>query len=398
MMKGLFALTRCPAAAGVILALLLLLTACGGSADDTKLIPTSTLSPTPSTSIPPAPVLSAPAEDDSPALPSESPSEAPPEPEWDWQTAAPEDQGLNGSALPAIHADYDSFPLLTAVIVKNGYIVDEYYKDGYDEDSRFVLNSASKSVTSALVGIAIDQGYIEGVDVPLSEYLPQLLEQKDGRWRDITLWHLLTHTSGIASTDSARWYEWRGSENWLDYILALPIEAVPGTKFNYSTGNTHLLCAALQQATGMILDEFGREYLFGPVGMDSARFDEGPQGISDGGNGIWMTPRDMARFGQLYLQGGVWEGGQVVPAQWVEDSTSVQFRRSSGSADYGYQWWVRTFGAQRYPAYFAQGHGGQYIFVVPELELVVAFTSNYEGRSSIYWQLVNDIVAACDAP
>jgi len=395
-MKVLFALTHCPAVAGVILALLLLLAACGGSADNTEPIPASTLSPAPSAGIPSAPVLSAPAEDDSPALPSESPSEAPPETEWEWQTAAPEDQGLDGSVLPAIHTDYDSFPLLTAVIVKNGYIVDEYYKDGYDEDSQSVLNSASKSVTSALVGIAIDQGYIESVDTLLSEYLPQITEQEDERWRDITLRHLLTHTSGIASTDSARWYEWRGSENWLDYILALPIEAEPGTKFNYSTGNTHLLCAALQQATGMTLDEFGREYLFEPVGMDSARCNADPQGISDGGNGIWMTPQDMARFGQLFLQEGVWEGEQIVPAQWVADSTSLQFRRSSGSANYGYQWWVWTFGTQRYPAYFAQGHGGQYIFVVPELELVVAFTSNYEGRSSIYWQLVNDIVAACD--
>lgn len=119
------------------------------------------------------------------------------------------------------------------------------------------------------------------------------------------------------------------------------------------------------------------------------------QGISDGGNGVSMNIYDMAKFGLLYLNGGIWQGEQIVPAQWVKDSTSVQYDRSTGSADYGYQWWVRTFGDQGYDAYFAQGHAGQYIFVVPEIELIVAFTSDYEGSTGIYWQLVNDIVNAC---
>lgn len=104
----------------------------------------------------------------------------------------------------------------------------------------------------------------------------------------------------------------------------------------------------------------------------------------------------MAKFGQLYLNDGIWEDQQIVPSEWVEQSTSVRFKRLSGSADYGYQWWVRTFGEQNYDAYFAQGHAGQYTFVVPQLELIVVFTSNYTGSTSIYWQLVNDIVNACE--
>ena len=130
--------------------------------------------------------------------------------------------------------------------------------------------------------------------------------------------------------------------------------------------------------------------------MESVTCDTDPQGISDGGNGFHMSIYDMIRFGILYLNGGVWQGQQIVPAQWVEDSTSLQFERSTGSADYGYQWWVRTFGDEAYPAYFAQGHAGQYIFVVPALELVIAYTSNHTGSSSMYWQFVNDIVAACN--
>lgn len=108
-----------------------------------------------------------------------------------------------------------------------------------------------------------------------------------------------------------------------------------------------------------------------------------------------MNIYDMAKFGMLYLNGGEWQGEQLVSSDWVNESTTVRFERDSGSADYGYQWWVRTFGDDNYNAYFAQGHAGQYIFVVPELQLVIAFTSNYEGSSSIYWRLVNQIVNAC---
>ena len=276
--------------------------------------------------------------------------------------------------------------------------MDEYYKEGYDEASEFVLNSASKSVTSTLIGIAIDEGIIGGVDDPISRYLPQVLELGDPAWGEITVRHLLTHTSGIYSTDNELWYDWRASDSWLDYIFALPIVSTPGERFSYSTGNTHLLCAILQEAAGMTVYEYGKPRLFDPVGMDSAACGMDPQGICDGGNGFSMNVYDMAKFGQLYLNGGVWAGEQIVPAEWVEASTTLQYDRITGSADYGYQWWVRTFGQARYPAYFAQGHAGQYIFVVPDLELVIAFTSDYTGATSIYWQLVEEIVEGCSAP
>lgn len=321
-----------------------------------------------------------------------------PEPklEWEWQKDMPDSQGLDGGALPDIHAVYDGFPLLSAVIVKNGRIVDEYYKEGYDETSLFQINSASKSITGALIGLALDQGYIDSLDSPISEYFPQVLEPGMEAWQNITIWNLLTNTSGVHTTDDAQWNDWRQSEHWVDYIFDLPILSKPGAAFRYSTGNTHLLCAILQKATGMTAYEFGKKNLFDPIGMDSAQCGSDPQGITDGGNGFQMNVYDMAKFGQLYLNQGVWEGRQIIPSAWVEESTRVQFNRSSGSADYGYQWWVRTFGAHGYDAYFAQGFAGQFIFVVPQLELVVVFTSEYTGSSSIYWQLVGDIVAACE--
>lgn len=319
----------------------------------------------------------------------------PPQPEWQWQNTAPEEQGSNGDVLPDVHATYDSFPMLAAVIIKNGYIVDQYYKDGYDETSSFLLHSTSKSVTSAVVGIAIEQGYIESIDTPLAQYFPELYNREDTRWQRITLRHLLTHTSGIDCADTEYETAWRNSDNWIQFVLERPMAYEPGEVFAYSTANTHLLCAVVQQATGQTLYEFGKENLFDPVGMESVTCDTDAQGISDGGNGIYMCIYDMARFGLLYLNGGEWQGEQIVPAEWVEQSTTLQFERNSGSADYGFQWWVRTFGDNDYPAYFAQGHAGQYIFVVPELQLIIAFTGNYEGRTSIYWRLANQIVNAC---
>lgn len=314
---------------------------------------------------------------------------------WQWKKNTPESQNIDSDDLFTVHSIYDTFPLLSAIIIKNDCIIDEYYQDGYNDKSQFVLNSASKSVTSALIGIAIDKGYIENTDVLISNYFPQI-ENLNQRWKEITIWHLLTHTSGITSTDSSLWYDWRNSDNWLDYIFNLPIESEPGKEFSYSTGNTHLLSAILEQATGMSMYEFGKQYLFEPMGINSVTIDKDPQGISDGGNGIHMNVYDMAKFGRLFLNKGNWEGQQLILEKWIEDSTSIQYDHSSGTADYGYQWWVRSFGDADYDAFFAQGHAGQYIFVVPEIDLIIVFTSNYEGSTSIYWQLVESIVNICD--
>ena len=318
----------------------------------------------------------------------------PEEEPWQWQHDALENHNIDVSVLNSVHNTIDSYPIHAEVIIKDGVIVDEYYKEGYNETSVFTLQSTSKSITSAIFGIAIDKGYIEGVNVPISTYFPQILDSGSEYKNQITNWNLLTHTTGLDASDTANWNDWLASSNWVDYVLNRRALARPGTVFNYFTGNTHLLSAIIQQATGKTTYEFGKEYLFDPLDIDSVECTEDPQGISDGGNGFAMNVYDMAKIGELYLNDGVWNGEQIIPAQWVEDSTTVQFDRSSGSADYGYQWWVRTFGNNNYPSFFAQGHYGQYIFVVPDLELVVVFTSHYEGSSSIYWQLMNQIVNA----
>ena len=315
---------------------------------------------------------------------------------WEWQYDTLENRNINASQINSVHNTIDSYPINAEVIVKDGVIVDEYYKDGYDKTSVFTLQSTSKSITSAIFGIAIDKGYIDSVEEPISNYFPQILNSDSQYKSQITIWNLLTHTTGLDASDTANWNEWLASDNWVNYVLNRPATSRPGTVFNYFTANTHLLSAIIQQATGKTTLEFGKEYLFDKLDIDSVECTTDSQGISDGGNGFAMNVYDMAKIGELYLNNGVWNGEQIISEQWIKDSTTTQFERSSGSADYGYQWWVRTFGDNNYPSFFAQGHYGQYIFVVLDLKLVVVLTSHYEGNTSIYWQIMNNIVNACE--
>lgn len=179
----------------------------------------------------------------------------------------------------------------------------------------------------------------------------------------------------------------------MDYILGRNLVYDPGTQFAYSTGNAHLLSAVLEAATGMTEEEYARINLFEPLGIENWQWDTDPQGITDGGNGLHLSTRDAARFGQLFLQNGQRNGQQLVPADWVEVSTTAKNGGAGdGTGSYGYQWWTRTYhsggydtytppyGRVGYTVYYALGHGGQFIFVVPELDLVCAITA--EGDST----------------
>ena len=284
---------------------------------------------------------------------------------------------MDPASFEALHDALDEVDIFTSVTVKDGVIIDEYYKPGYSAESLFPLHSVSKSFTSVLLGLAIEQGLIGGVDDLASDYLPSILEKDSARLKRVTLRHLLTHTSGISwdeATSSSMFFEWYTSDNWVDYVLDRPVTSEPGSRFNYSTGGTHLLAAIFQAASGRTLADYGEEFLFGPMEMTSVRWGADPQGITDGGNGIVMNVYDMAKFGQLVLDGGQWLGEQLIPAGWMEECTKVQVQRPAGYASYGYQFWLRSFGG--YDCCFAQGYGGQLIFVCPALDLVSVFTSN----------------------
>lgn len=313
---------------------------------------------------------------------------------FEWAFDAPENHQMNGSTLQAMHDALTTTEIHSVVTVKDGVIIDVYYKEGYDENSVFPLHSVSKSFTSALIGIAIDEGLIPGVDVLISEYFPQINDSNNEYLKQVTIRHLLTHTSGIEWYEwngrSDSFYEWRDSDNWVDYVLSRPFTSQPGTTFTYTTGGTHLLAAILEKVSGQSVTDYATEHLFAPMRMESVEWGEDPQGIADGGNGLIMTARDASKFGQLFLQNGSWEGDSLVSESWVKESTSIQVSRGRDSGDYGYQWWIRPFGG--YDTYFAMGAWGQFIFVVPELNIVTTTTSTIPENTYFPWPYFTDYV------
>jgi CubicO group peptidase (beta-lactamase class C family) len=366
--------------------LILALSACGGGEGAVSVTETAT-----------APVTSATeaATGRATEAPTEPTTAAPTEPEYDndWLFEAPEKHGVNPEILEQLHQVAAGVTEIKSIVtVKDGVVVDEFYNEGYNQDSVFRLASCSKSFTGALIGLAIEQGLIEGVEQPAADFLPGLADSDDPLKQEITVWDLLTHSSGL------EWYEWNGGNsfgllrrepNWVDYITSRPMAYAPGAVFSYSTGGSHLLAAILQDATGRTAADFCQEYLFDPLGMDSAVWREDDQGVTDGGNGVSMTALDAAKFGQLYLDGGNWRGRQIIPADWAEASTYVQFPRSGNGGSYGYQWWIRSFGG--YESYHAMGHGGNFIFVVPDLNLVTVMTCSYNDTYAP-WQYFEDYV------
>ena len=277
-------------------------------------------------------------------------------------------------------------PRLHSLLVsRRGELVVERYYNGARAPRAANIKSASKSMISALVGIAIERRLIPGVETPIATWFPQLAKDRDPVKQTITIEDLLTMRSGLESTSNRNYGAWVQSRNWVQHALARPLLNPPGTQMQYSTGNTHLLSAILTAATKKSTWQFANETLAGPLGFTLARWPQDPQGIYFGGNDMLMTPRQMLAFGQMYLARGrvrlradasagqVGER-QVVPESWIERSFITRGRSPISDQEYGYGWWMRELGGHR--AYYAWGFGGQYIFVVPDLDLVVVTTSS----------------------
>jgi CubicO group peptidase (beta-lactamase class C family) len=237
--------------------------------------------------------------------------------------------------------------------------------------------SVTKSVTSTLIGIAIQKGYIKDVRQPLLNLLPdQKAANLDAHKKAITLEDLLTMTSGLDCHENPAPGEpsMQASQDWVQFVLDLPTVAQPGTKFNYCTATIELLSAVLQKATGMSARKFANENLFAPIGIgpiEENRWPSDPQGITLGGYGLTLTPREMAKFGYLFLNQGQWDGKTIVPADWVANSTSCHSDKGD-KKEYGYLWWIDPQGKW----YTALGLGGQHIFIYPAENLVVVSTAD----------------------
>ena len=295
-----------------------------------------------------------------------------------WQTSAPEKQGVDSEKLADMLERIKSknINIRSVVVIRNGHVLFDACFHPYRQDSWQIIHSCTKSITSALVGIAVDKGYVESVKTPVLEFFPErTVANLDENKKALTLEHLLTMSSGFLARDSYL-YNWQGlkkmraSHDWVQYMLDLQMANAPGTKFDYSNGVSFLLSAILQEKTGKNALAFAKEHLFSPLGIHEVDWPSNPQGITIGWGRMRMRPLDMAKIGFLYLNKGVWEGKQVVSSAWVEASTREQIKSGSLSDGYGYQWWVDKDGY-----YMALGYSGQYIVVLPQQNMVVVFTS-----------------------
>jgi CubicO group peptidase (beta-lactamase class C family) len=259
-----------------------------------------------------------------------------------------------------------------------GELVLERYYNGRKPGSLANIKSASKSVISALVGIAIDQGRIRGVKEPIGRYFPELAALEKNRPKaGITIEDLLTMQSGLETTSNRNYGAWVLSRDWVNHALNKRLLNAPGTRMEYSTGNTHLLSAILSKALGKSTWQFAQEALAKPMGFSLPQWPRDPQGIYFGGNDMLMTPRQMLAFGEMYLRHGRVGDRQVVPRNWVDASFVARAQSvRERERQYGYGWWIRELGGYR--THYAWGYGGQFIFVVPDLELVVVTTSSSE--------------------
>ena len=284
--------------------------------------------------------------------------------------------GRDGESLEPARRAAAQLPRLHSLIVSwRGKPLLEYFGPGAGRGRTANVKSVSKSVISALIGIAIDRKLIPGLNSPIATYFPQLRRDPDPRKGAVTIEDLLTMRSGLVSTSFGNYGSWVGSRNWIDYILSRPMVATPGEGMEYSTGNTHLLSAILTKATKQSTWAFAQEQLATPLGFTLGRWARDPQGIFFGGNDMLLTPGQMVSIGELYLNGGRRGARQILPAAWVDASCTGRGRsRFNPDQTYGYGWWSRDFAGHQ--ACFAWGYGGQYILLFRGLDLVIVTTSS----------------------
>jgi CubicO group peptidase (beta-lactamase class C family) len=296
-----------------------------------------------------------------------------------WRRSTPEEQDIDPVILArAAHEARDNMPTLySLLIIRNGYVALEEHYRGHKPGDLYSVRSVTKSVTSALIGIACQAHYLAGLDQTVAELLPEYFGVDDEpRKLQMTIKDLLTMQAGLQWGPPNEWRFYQYAD-WVAFALKRPMSASPGTQFMYNTGASQVLAAIATKTTGMTMAAFAQERLFRPLGIRAYEWETDPQGITIGGFGLSLMVEDLAKFGYLYLHNGQWDGQQIVPTAYVQASTTAWsaggFPEESG---YGYQWWVTEEAG--YHAFFAAGYGGQYLYVVPELDAIVVTTADYE--------------------
>ena len=342
-----------------------------------------------------------------------------------WTVASLADEGMNEALITTmmeriIDGTYTGIDAV-AIARNNKLVLHQQFRwetgpfdpwAGNTDPERHFLHSTSKSVTSALIGIAIDQGHIASTQVPFYDLFNYgTYDNWDPRKADMTLEDALTMRLGL------EWDEWslpytnpendlvfleNNNTDWAKALLDLPMTSDPGTVFTYNTAATIAIGQALENATGIPMADYANQYLFYPMDIFDAIWATSPTGLPIGGSGLYLKVRDQLKFGQLFVNDGVWDGQQLISAAWVADSMMRRVDISSWatfSEAYGFQWWLDEFGHQQQvvEAWVTAGYGGQYTFCIPQLDLVIAFTGqNYENGDGVVrlYEIVEDLIIA----
>jgi len=330
----------------------------------------------------------------------------------------PASQGLDAARLEALHRRIEAGEygdIHSVLVLRNGTLVFERYYGTSHLNDIHTLQSVTKSVTALLVGMAIADGSIPGVHTPVAEFFPEYADvfEADPRKRRITLHHLLTMSHGLewdelsipyGHPDNVVW-QMAQAGDWMRFVLSRPVATEPGRRFRYSSGSSLVLSGILQNATGMQAHDYAERYLFDRLGIPVYAWYhhlEHPRRWSHTGGGLLMRSRDLVKLGMLIVDEGVWQGEQVVPADWIA-ALSEPHLSISDAMDYGYQWYLRPVPGVpgRNAVVHGWGWGGQFVFAVPPLEMVVVFTSgNFDDKElerAPIRLLYDDVIAAVAA-
>ncbi len=327
----------------------------------------------------------------------DAPVEPEPQGDWPgkaWRTSAPEEQGMDSAILSdmLLAIEQGGYDIHSVMLIRNGYLALGAHDAPNGGNARQDIYSCTKSVTSALLGIALEEGHLQGLDSTLGGYF----QISDPARAGITLRELATMSAGFPGLETLRSFEIPEKQDALQFILSLP--AGEKGSFVYNNACPHLASTLISRATGVKTREYAQEKLFKKLGIDGRDWLADRAGVQVGGSGLKLTPFEMSKLGYLYLRGGAWDGQQLVPQKWVEESTARQMdtpdMNDAEKYGYGYFWWINGFGG-----YSAHGAGGQYLFVVPELDLVAVFTSSLDDAdfAAPYRLMEQYAVPACQS-
>jgi CubicO group peptidase (beta-lactamase class C family) len=276
--------------------------------------------------------------------------------------------------------------IYSAIVIKNDKIIFRQFYNGKTEDDLFNVQSETKSILAILTGIAIEKGFIKGVDQPISDFFPQILSDSDTIKKTISIRHLLNQTSGLKDFEYPQLDKWLTDANPSDLIIAQPLVSKPGATYQYNTAATHLLSVIISKATQMETAKFADDNLFKPLGIKNYKWEKLKDGYHDGGGlSLWMKTDDLAKIGQLLIKNGEIKNQQIVSKQWInqlfEKENKLKAPWGLKNSVHGFCWYSTTYKNQT--VHYAMGYGGQFIFIFPDIHTIVAVNYNHDTADGI---------------